>query len=984
MSQILLTPSTSSWHLFSCNGTNASRCNLIVTTVALGALYAANTLYQHLMAGALPFDRWTDILKWTTTPALTKEEVNNFAQLVDKYPPSELIRRCFARQRISDEWFTEEEKQNVHKILPTYQENRPRTKEDENAAKIQSLVINLQPAFAFIRDVTTSWKDVLQPIQSSPRFAYTILFHCLAPYVFRWMWEGLSEMLPNSILTTTQSHKGKIALASVGVIVWLYYRMDREKGNITNLTENFATSEKNTRGIDLIPSYQKCLQEVLLPIIGSYDRNKPKPKSNILWYYNKNTNSTFLKDIGEILGELTATRRIFDDPKLIAKFPNLQNLQVVKLNLNSFLLTHRSADEVIRGWKQMEAQLQKHDNTLVVITGLEKSIMPHLLPRKLVPPKSGDTHTYPSDPTAISLPTDKILSKLFIESLQNSSFQCLIEVNEEEKNSLESDADLFPFFTPVKSPDITIEEMEDLCLRLYSDPQLSCRFEKKEIRKLFSHLKPVLDHFPHSPATILEVLEKSLGERANNMRFQIKDPTLSESPSKVDYSKFERADRNLTEAHQIKNNVLRELWRVRNDPRYASKEAELIRALLMIQITIIPAYIAAQKQTTNSIYPDAHLVSEMQKRNRRLYGKCTDEELRRLEKIEENLNKKYKGQELAIKYICRKIIDRRRLPPFDGKPLVLFFAGASGCGKSDLASRLAYELDVAYGIHETSSACLESNINKKYLNRKQQGGQEGWDIIRNDIIKKWLLEPTKAVIFEEWDKMNESDRSSLLDLIDESELKYEEPDGTQKKVDKSCATVIFTSNLDIGESLEEYTPKIKEGIRKCFTERLDAEAFINRIDGVIPFIKLSPAARKDLITMELDRLVGYGIIEIDPNARKGVEDQLFAKTDNVHSVRVLKRFVQKVLSKILNIDPEQLKDTTKRLHASASRMKLSTQQLETIASVPPSQSETPVSSPLGSPTIAPSPNPKGVAAVSTGVVAVQSVDEMLDLEENNK
>ena len=976
MSQIFPSHSTSNWNLLSCVGANASRCNLIVTTVAIGAIYGVYSLYQRLLANSMPFDSWTDMIKWTTAPPLSKDEVSHVATLVDKYPPEELVRRCFARQKMSDDWFTEEEMHKVHTILPTYQENRPRTIEDENAAKIQSLVIHMQPVFAFIRNVTISWRDVLPPLQTSPRFAFTILFNCMAPYVFSWLWEGISDFLPAPILTTGREHKGKIALASLGMIVWLYYKMDREKGNIVNLTDNFATSEKNTRGIDLIPSYQKCLKEVLLPIIGSYDKAKPKPKSNILWYYNKNTNSTFLKEIGDILGELTATRRIYDDPKLIAKFPNLQNLQVVKLNLNSFLLVHRTPDEVLRGWKQMEGQLQKHEQTLVVITGLEKSILPHLLPRKLVPSKAADPQSCPSDPSALSHPADKLLSKLFMESLQNSSFQCLIEVNEEEKNSLENDADIFPYFTPVQSPDITIEEMEMLCVRLFSDPQLSCRFKKDEIRTLFTHLKPVLDHFPHSPATILEVLERSLGEKANNMRFQIKDPTLSESPSKTDLKIFDKADHHLKEALQIKHNILRELWKSRGNPYEEARTVDLKRALLMMQKTVIPAYIEVLKQLKSSPDTDAHLVSEMQKRHKRLYGKCTDEELIRLETIEENLNKKFKGQELAIAYICRKIIDRRRLPPSDGKPLVLFFAGASGCGKSDLASRLAYELDVAYGIHETSSACFESNVTRKYLNRKTQGGQDGWDIVRNDIIKKWSNEPTKAVIFEEWDKMDESDRSSLLDLIDESELKYEEADGTQKKVDKSCATVIFTSNLDIGEKLEEFTPKIKEGIRKCFKERLDADAFLNRIDGVIPFVKITEKARRELISMELDRWISYGIIEIDPTSRKETEEKLLDKSSNVHNVRMLKRFIQKVISTTLNIAPAQQKGPAKQISAST-RLRLNRQQLESIESVPPSLKSTPEPTPRASPTLAPTPSRQSMPLVP-------SVDEMFDPEENNK
>ena len=129
------------------------------------------------------------------------------------------------------------------------------------------------------------------------------------------------------------------------------------------------------------------------------------------------------------------------------------------------------------------------------------------------------------------------------------------------------------------------------------------------------------------------------------------------------------------------------------------------------------------------------------------------------------------------------------------------------------------------------------------LNRDVQGGFIGWDKTKAAILCHLLYEPTSVIILEEWDKMDEKEKSSLLELLDSTKCYLEEPWGYGSSngpyVDKSCATFILTSNIHIGDSAEGSSEDVKTGIRKCYAEGKDkdAEAFLSRIDAVIPFPK---------------------------------------------------------------------------------------------------------------------------------------------------
>lgn len=883
-------------------------CKIVAATLATGVVATGIFAYRRIYAdSALPFENWKNLVGLKVSKPLSADELKGGASL----PPQEFVERCFAslrqtviaplpkdKEKWSEvEWFDflcnpNSDLGDVHDNLPSFQESPPLTIEDESAARIQSWAMSLQPFFALIRERTTPWKEVHIPIQTSPRLAFTILFNCLAPIAAKWMWDGAYDFLPASIQHTGQlvyTHKRKVAITCLGLILWLYYRMNQESGILTNVTENFARMHKTHRAIDRVNAYHKPIRE-LLRCVGRHE--KGEPFSNILWYYNEHTHSTFARDICDILGEFTATGRIFDktfsESKFLEEFSQLKDLQILKLNLRLFLTEYRTVDEVYRGWNETLNQLKKNPNTLVVLTGLS-SVLDHLLPGKhqLKVEEPGTQITNfvrPDNNLKI------ILAELVFQALQQGKFRCLMEVTEETKKRMETDPELFRLFTPIVSPDLSPEEIEQLCKDLYTRNDQVHAFSPEEINVLFEHLKPVLSVIPHAPATILEVVEESLRDFARQP-----PPSPSLSGTALDqHQDFRKAERNLAEAHRIYNLILQKIWKKRINSRDVPREFK--KALLMMKHIILPTYFLAAKNLAKTS-SRVNLVHKMQKRTSRLYGSCTQQEEDKLLKLKPKIERFIKGQGNALNIICAAVHKWRKIPHDDGKPLVLFFAGSSGVGKSETATQLAYNLNKIYGINQSTSRSYESNVIRINLNRETQGGEQGWDFIKNNIILRQLLSvPTSTIIFEEWDKMSANEKSSLLELLDGTKIYHQDPVSLTKRfVDKSCVTIILTSNVETGQDPEKSVDVVRHGILQCFSQDnlKGGEAFLSRLDAIVPFEKLDGDTRILLIRATLNKYVKEG--HLDNSSRHTLEEMIEKKSKSTTDARQLMRDIRNVV-----------------------------------------------------------------------------------------
>lgn len=831
---------------------------VIVSTLATVAF-----IYQRLnRPDVLPFDRWTASLGIFSQAGLTR--VDDLQSEKATYSPAEFVRRSVRSLKADGK---------AGAILPPNQQSLPLSLEDENAAFIQRWSMSLRPVFAFIQDNSLPWKNLLQPLQSSPRLAYTILFDCLAPFAAKAIWEGVKDSLPTSLQEMEKlsiDHKGKIAVGALVLIAWIYHRMNQEKGIITHLTENYASFRKMHRGLDLVPSVRRGIDH-LLRTMGTTKAGEHN--SNIVWFYDNNSPRTFVDQMGDILAEMTATGRMYESSDLMKQFPQLENPEIVELDLAAFLTEYRDKNEVYRGWHEALKHLTKSGNILVVLRGLDL-IKPFFLSHSAAHrnPEGG-----PSEPPPFRGPESdckEILTQLLIQAIQQGKFRCLIECAEHDKNRMESEP-FFSRFTAMRAPDVSSKELEEVCVRLFTG------FAQEDIHNLFRHLEPVLSKNPLPFQEIMDTLQGAQREQESSWRRQVQD---SETIRKID-----QAERELLEVEQMKLELLQKLWVQR---RLQTKESQtLLDALNILEHQLLPLYRKAAHDLKKPSITPADLVSEMQKRFTQLFGPSTPAEKERLQTLPGRLKKKIQGQDVAVDAICKAVSDWRRVPPLDGKPLVLFFAGSPGIGKSETATQLAFELNSTYGITETAGQTLEANVRRINLNRKSQGGFLGWDKAKAEIQLQLLGNPTSVIILEEWDKMESGDRSSLLELLDGIQSHMNVPwsisSDNGEFVSKSCATFVLTSNVETGP-----VDAVRAKILAYFDKEKDGVSFLSRIDGVIPFQDMSEMANRSLVSKYLDEYTQQGVLPADK--RVAVEQRL--QRVNTTDTRELQRQVREAIA----------------------------------------------------------------------------------------
>ena len=234
-----------------------------------------------------------------------------------------------------------------------------------------------------------------------------------------------------------------------------------------------------------------------------------------------------------------------------------------------------------------------------------------------------------------------------------------------------------------------------------------------------------------------------------------------------------------------------------------------------------------------------------------------DDEKSKLINLEKILMKKIIGQEEPISKISHALRRARSGLADKNRPLGSFlFLGPTGVGKTETAKCLAEFLfdDKASLVRFDMSEYMEKHSVSRLIGSPPGyvGHDEGGAL--TEIVRR---RPYKVILFDEIEKAHPDVLNILLQVLDDGRL----TDGKARTVDFRNTILVLTSNMgaeyfegDFSKSEENDSFKlVKDNVITSVKSFLRAE-FINRLDEILFFTKLSKSNIFDIVELELNKL----------------------------------------------------------------------------------------------------------------------------------
>ena len=280
-------------------------------------------------------------------------------------------------------------------------------------------------------------------------------------------------------------------------------------------------------------------------------------------------------------------------------------------------------------------------------------------------------------------------------------------------------------------------------------------------------------------------------------------------------------------------------------------------------------------------------------------NRLMESETKRLLNLESELRKRVVGQDRAVELVSDAIRRSRAGIGDQNRPIGSFlFLGPTGVGKTELAKSLAEALfdDERSIVRIDMSEYMEAHSVARLIGSPP--GYIGFDK-GGQLTEAVRRRPYSIVLLDEIEKAHQDVFNVLLQVLDDGRL----TDGQGRTVNFTNTIIIMTSNVgsekiieskEINKDLEQ---KLLDDLRHYFRPE-----FINRIDDIIVFNKISKENMKLIVDTQLQKLVDELkatkdiTLEITDNAKNVLTDQGF---DTNFGARPLKRLIQKeILNKL--------------------------------------------------------------------------------------
>ncbi|WP_138378871.1 ATP-dependent chaperone ClpB [Luteithermobacter gelatinilyticus] len=276
--------------------------------------------------------------------------------------------------------------------------------------------------------------------------------------------------------------------------------------------------------------------------------------------------------------------------------------------------------------------------------------------------------------------------------------------------------------------------------------------------------------------------------------------------------------------------------------------------------------------------------------------KMLESEREKLVKMEEWLGQRVVGQEEAVKAVSAAVRRARAGLQDEARPIGSFlFLGPTGVGKTELTKALAEFLfdDDQAMVRIDMSEFMEKHAVARLIGAPPgYVGYEEGGVLTEAVRRR----PYQVILFDEVEKAHPDVFNVLLQVLDDGRL----TDGQGRTVDFKNTLIILTSNLGShilaeqpeGTDMETVRAQVMEVVRGAFRPE-----FLNRLDEIILFHRLSREHMKGIVEIQLKRLLKRLedrkiTLELDVSAKDWLAH---AGYDPVYGARPLKRVIQRNL-----------------------------------------------------------------------------------------
>jgi ATP-dependent Clp protease ATP-binding subunit ClpB len=277
-------------------------------------------------------------------------------------------------------------------------------------------------------------------------------------------------------------------------------------------------------------------------------------------------------------------------------------------------------------------------------------------------------------------------------------------------------------------------------------------------------------------------------------------------------------------------------------------------------------------------------------------AKMLEGEREKLLRMEEELGRRVVGQAQAVSAVSRAVRRARAGLQDENRPLGSFlFLGPTGVGKTELTKALAHYLfdDDQAMVRIDMSEFMEKHSVARLIGAPP--GYVGYDEggVLTEAVRR---RPYQVILFDEVEKAHPEVFNVLLQVLDDGIL----TDGQGRTVDFKQTIIVLTSNLGSqalsqlpdGADAAQAKRDVMDAVRAHFRPE-----FLNRLDDMIVFDRLTRADMTGIVTIQLNRLEKRLaqrkiVLDLDEGARAWLADEGY---DPVFGARPLKRVIQRSL-----------------------------------------------------------------------------------------